>query len=64
MPYNGGMKTGALMLIGLAASLAASTPDQDRGHHGKIAWELDPATGLAKAKEQQKNALLYFTADW
>lgn len=58
------MKAVALLFIGLASSLGDTKPDQDKGHHGKIAWELDPAAGLAKAKEQQKNALLYFTADW
>ena len=58
------MKSAALLVIGLAASLGAETPDQDRRHLGKIAWELDPAAGLAKAKSQKKTALLYFTADW
>ena len=37
---------------------------QDPGHAGKIAWETDPAAGLARAKSQKKAALLYFTADW
>ena len=58
------MTKGALLLIGLAASLGMAPPGQDRGHLGKIAWELDPAAGLARAKSEKKTALLYFTADW
>lgn len=58
------MKHALPCIIGLAASLGVASPPQDRGHLGKIAWELDPAAGLAKAKAQKKNALLYFTADW
>ncbi len=58
------MKTGALLIIGLAANLCVATSHQDRGHLGKIAWELDPAAGLARAKAEKKTALLYFTADW
>jgi len=58
------MKTGVLLFIGLGATLGVATPTQDRGHLGKIAWELDPAAGLAKAKAQKMAALLYFTADW
>ena len=54
------MKPVAFLFLGLCVA----APHQDRGRHGKIAWELDPAAGLAKAKEQQKSALLYFTADW
>ncbi len=52
------------MFIGLATSLCVVTSNQDRGHLGKITWELDPAAGLAKAKAKKKAALLYFTADW
>lgn len=62
--YNGLMKPGALLLIGLAASLGVAPKEQDRGHLGRIAWELDPAAGLARAKSEMKSALLYFTADW
>lgn len=58
------MNPGALLFIGLTASLCVATPHQDRGHLGKIAWELDPAAGMAKAKGQKRAALLYFTADW
>ena len=58
------MNPAALVFIGLAASLCAAAPGQDRRHLGQIAWELDPATGLAKAKSQRMTALLYFTADW
>ena len=54
------MKQVLLCLIVLLATPSA----QDKGHFGKIAWELDPSAGLAKAKAQRKNALLYFTADW
>lgn len=59
-----GMKTSALLVIGLAASLGVSSSSQDPGHHGKLAWELDPAAGLARAKAEKRAALLYFTADW
>ena len=56
------MKTAALLVLGLAASLGDLPPNQD--HRGKIAWEIDPAAGLAQAKSQKRAALLYFTADW
>jgi hypothetical protein len=55
------MQPGALLVIALAATLCGA---QDRRHLGRIAWERDPATGLAKAKAERKSALLYFTADW
>ena len=54
------MKPAALLILALVAAL----PNQDSGHRGKIAWELDPAAGLAKAKSQRRAALLYFTAEW
>jgi hypothetical protein len=58
------MTPGAFLFIGLAVSLGVASPGQDRGHLGKITWELDPAAGLARAKAEKKAALLYFTADW
>lgn len=58
------MHPGALLFLVLAAGTGIASPGQDRGHLGQIAWELDPAAGLAKAKAQRKTALLYFTADW
>lgn len=54
----------AVLLIGLAAGLDVALPRQDPGHRGKIAWELDPAAGLARAKSKKMTALLYFTAEW
>lgn len=54
------MRLALLLVIGLAAA----SPHQDRRHLGRIAWEIDPAAGLAKAKSERKSALLYFTADW
>jgi hypothetical protein len=53
-----------LVFLGLMASLGVVAARQDHRHLGKIAWEHDPATGLAKAKSENKAALLYFTAEW
>ena len=57
------MKATLLFLV-LAAGLAVAAPRQDHRHLGRIAWETDPASGLAKAKAENKTALLYFTAEW
>ena len=48
----------------MAFVLGLLVVDQDTRHLGKIAWELDPAAGLEKAKAQNRAALLYFTAEW
>ena len=53
-----------LVLIGVTATLGVAAPRQDHRHLGRVAWEHDPATGMARAKAQNKTALLYFTAEW
>ena len=53
-----------IRIVVMVAGLCAALPHQDPGHKGKIAWEVDPAAGLAKAKSKKMTALLYFTAEW
>ncbi len=48
-----------LAVLGLVAAAHAHA-----GHSGLVAWESNPAAGLARAKTENKAAILYFSATW
>ena len=49
----------------LAAALVfAASAACGENHTGKVTWERDPAKGLAEAKQNDKAAMLFFSANW
>ncbi len=50
--------------LAIALGLLVTAGVHAAGHEGGIAWERNPAAGLAKARSDNKGAMLYFTAAW